>query len=292
MTPMLERFLASTKAEIEKKAEVLKEAPFKSQAQRRKFYAMANRGEISKKTVKEWESETPKNKKLPERVKKTADLNATTFAQMGGDFAFGKLSLFNAIHNSYIDDNKRASYGEPLQKEALASLGKVLHKPLLGIGKGIMKGIGAGLGLTARGGAAAAKGVGKGAVGVGRFAWKHPIAGAAVIGTPIAFGAGLAGAKPKVKRVRKFSSDKLAGVVGTTKRGRKSTTTATSAVKIKSKGIGGQKFPTKQTPFPKMQPVENPIESIKNLLVREQVMGPTKPVTGMGVNQHIQRVGV
>lgn len=44
--------------------------PFKSEAQRRLFYAKAERGEIPKKTVKEWEEETPKNKKLPERVKK------------------------------------------------------------------------------------------------------------------------------------------------------------------------------------------------------------------------------
>lgn len=42
--------------------------PFKSQAQRRLFYAKARRGEISKKTVKEWEAHTPKSK-LPERVK-------------------------------------------------------------------------------------------------------------------------------------------------------------------------------------------------------------------------------
>jgi hypothetical protein len=41
--------------------------PFKSQAQRRKFYAMANRGEISKKTVEHWEDATG-DKKLPERV--------------------------------------------------------------------------------------------------------------------------------------------------------------------------------------------------------------------------------
>jgi hypothetical protein len=43
--------------------------PFKSKAQRRKFYAMAKRGEISEKTVKEWEKETGK-RKLPERAKK------------------------------------------------------------------------------------------------------------------------------------------------------------------------------------------------------------------------------
>jgi len=46
--------------------------PFKSQAQRRKFYAMASRGEISKSTVKEWEEATPKGKKLPEKVKKSS----------------------------------------------------------------------------------------------------------------------------------------------------------------------------------------------------------------------------
>jgi len=44
--------------------------PFKSEAQRRKFYAMANRGEISDKTVDEWEDATPKGKDLPERVGK------------------------------------------------------------------------------------------------------------------------------------------------------------------------------------------------------------------------------
>lgn len=44
-------------------------SPFKSKAQRRKFYAMEKRGEISMKKVKEWEKETGK-KKLPEKVKK------------------------------------------------------------------------------------------------------------------------------------------------------------------------------------------------------------------------------
>jgi len=40
--------------------------PFISEAQRRKFYAMAERGEIPKSTVKEYESKTKGN--LPERV--------------------------------------------------------------------------------------------------------------------------------------------------------------------------------------------------------------------------------
>ena len=41
--------------------------PFKSNAQRRKFYAMKSKGEISNKTLKEWEGAT--KGKLPERVK-------------------------------------------------------------------------------------------------------------------------------------------------------------------------------------------------------------------------------
>lgn len=41
--------------------------PFQSEAQRRKFYAMAERGEISKSKVREYEEET--KGKLPERIK-------------------------------------------------------------------------------------------------------------------------------------------------------------------------------------------------------------------------------
>jgi hypothetical protein len=43
-------------------------APFRSEAQRRKFYAMAERGEMSKGKVHEYEKETKGD--LPERVKK------------------------------------------------------------------------------------------------------------------------------------------------------------------------------------------------------------------------------
>lgn len=42
--------------------------PFKSEAQRRKFYAMAERGEISKNKVAEYERKTKGD--IPERVKK------------------------------------------------------------------------------------------------------------------------------------------------------------------------------------------------------------------------------
>ncbi|NPV80802.1 MAG: hypothetical protein HPY52_11080 [Firmicutes bacterium] len=41
--------------------------PFKSKAQMRKFAAMAERGEISKREFEEWERHTPSISKLPER---------------------------------------------------------------------------------------------------------------------------------------------------------------------------------------------------------------------------------
>lgn len=43
--------------------------PFRSQAQRRKFYALYKQGKISKATLDEWENATGK-KKLPKRVGK------------------------------------------------------------------------------------------------------------------------------------------------------------------------------------------------------------------------------
>lgn len=43
--------------------------PFKSEAQRRKFWAMVGRGEMKRSVAEEWEQATPKGKKLPERVK-------------------------------------------------------------------------------------------------------------------------------------------------------------------------------------------------------------------------------
>lgn len=44
-------------------------SPYKSQAQRAKFHAMEDRGEISHETVKHWD-EASKGKKLPKRVHK------------------------------------------------------------------------------------------------------------------------------------------------------------------------------------------------------------------------------
>ena len=42
--------------------------PFKSEAQRRKFYALKAKGKMSQETIDEWEEETPKN--IPKKKKK------------------------------------------------------------------------------------------------------------------------------------------------------------------------------------------------------------------------------
>ncbi len=68
--------------------------PFKSEAQRRKFYAMANRGEISRDTVKEWENATPKDKKLPEKVSHAFSLGvADALARLGFKTASEEIRL-------------------------------------------------------------------------------------------------------------------------------------------------------------------------------------------------------
>ena len=45
---------------------MIKIAPFKSKAQRRKFYAMKAEGKMDQKTIDEWEEETPKD--IPEKL--------------------------------------------------------------------------------------------------------------------------------------------------------------------------------------------------------------------------------
>lgn len=49
---------------------IIKEAMFRSQAQRRKFYALKAQGKMDQKTIDEWERDTPKN--IPERLEKKA----------------------------------------------------------------------------------------------------------------------------------------------------------------------------------------------------------------------------
>jgi hypothetical protein len=51
--------------------------PFKSQAQRRKFYALKAQGKMDQKTIDEWEAETPK--KLPDRISTKTGAEAMNF---------------------------------------------------------------------------------------------------------------------------------------------------------------------------------------------------------------------
>ena len=72
--------------------------PFKSEAQRRKFYALKERGKMTQKKIDEWESKTPKN--IPERVKKKSNKSSKTgagrmdgrFSLAGGGGSFRELS--------------------------------------------------------------------------------------------------------------------------------------------------------------------------------------------------------
>lgn len=83
--------LAGFSSSLLKAAAMIKEAPFKSEAQRRKFYAMASRGEISKKTVEKWEAETP-GKKLPERAhRKSASIHDLYTLGTLSDDVYGSL---------------------------------------------------------------------------------------------------------------------------------------------------------------------------------------------------------
>lgn len=85
--------------------------PFKSEAQRRKFHAMAGRGEMSQATVKEWEDATPKKvkKKLPYHVKKASvlDLARLSVASNALDLSlYGreKLGMHSAMVTAFLDE--------------------------------------------------------------------------------------------------------------------------------------------------------------------------------------------
>jgi hypothetical protein len=68
--------------------------PFKSQAQRRFMFAAESRGEVPKGTAKRWAHETPKDKKLPERVKeKRATFEAAISCMDIGDSMTEKVAF-------------------------------------------------------------------------------------------------------------------------------------------------------------------------------------------------------
>jgi hypothetical protein len=101
--------------------------PFRSSSQRGKFYAMADRGEISKKTVKHWEDVTPKGKKLPEHVKKAvASLSADIIAggkadgKTNSDFDPQQLAMGRKIEREHTSNPALA---EEISRDHLEEFG-------------------------------------------------------------------------------------------------------------------------------------------------------------------------
>lgn len=92
--------------------------PFKSDAQRRKFYAMEADGEISTATLKKWEKETPKGKDLPERVK-----NAEPGPPPGWSLKEWDKHLQRGYQGKKLPKYLKTAYHSLGQQSALAALG-------------------------------------------------------------------------------------------------------------------------------------------------------------------------
>jgi hypothetical protein len=159
--------------------------PFKSQAQRRKFYAMASRGEMSPKTVRKWETETVGP--LPERLSKTsmimdafADemekqarhpfLAAPSKIQMliaalaGTGLGFGGVAaLGDAARHKYPEQFAEDSWGRPGSNSAGGSIPPALRGAIGGATLGGLEGGPIGAALGAPIGMAAGAGIGIGA---------------------------------------------------------------------------------------------------------------------------------
>jgi hypothetical protein len=89
--------------------------PFKSEAQRRKFHAMARRDEISDDTVDAWEAKTRKDIKLPKKIKHSQLLGAAdALEHLGFKQASEELRLkipsrtFHGLDAAHRTDSKRA----------------------------------------------------------------------------------------------------------------------------------------------------------------------------------------
>jgi len=127
--------------------------PFKSQAQRGKFYAMADRGEISKATVRHWEDATPKGKKLPEHVahKKEGAFYHTGVTQALAEFGMAEKNAFekNAIRalTRYLMDKAPEEAAAVIRRLAPNAQAEQAYK-LLGnkARQGVMRGMEEGAG--------------------------------------------------------------------------------------------------------------------------------------------------
>jgi hypothetical protein len=99
---------------------------------------MADRGEISSKTVKEWEDATPKGKKLPQHVKKSHLLGIVdALERFGFKQAAEELRLkipsrtfhgFDAAHKAEADRNAKRANEETA--DSLADLLKEIDAPM------------------------------------------------------------------------------------------------------------------------------------------------------------------
>lgn len=116
--------------------------PFKSEAQRRLFYAKSRRGEISPQTVQQWEEETQKD--LPERIKKQAAATqsywflhtlVTEMEKEAGMFSFmgdklleaGQFVSAGARHGKDIPKSLRRDFGGP-RKHAIKGFKEWMSK--------------------------------------------------------------------------------------------------------------------------------------------------------------------
>jgi len=89
--------------------------PYVSEAQRGKFHAMEERGEISPKTVKEWDKAS-KGKKLPKHVKKAAELG----------FALGYTVCAPKLEKSALDILGPEDWMNALTEEGSPSFGEII----------------------------------------------------------------------------------------------------------------------------------------------------------------------
>jgi hypothetical protein len=110
-----------------KLAELEKEAPFKSEAQRRKFHAMKSRGEISSATVKKWESHTPKGK-LPERVhkKSAGEKGAGALARLAGKGLLTTFFPITMVGSGIVGGLRTPGPTERLRRTSLRSMAEEL----------------------------------------------------------------------------------------------------------------------------------------------------------------------
>jgi hypothetical protein len=90
-----------------------KEAPFKSKAQMKKFFAMEKRHELPKGKAKEWVKHTPKIKDLPEHVAGSAKHSKA--AQLATNTVLDKIAkaALSAKQNRQNAEEKQAQIGLP-----------------------------------------------------------------------------------------------------------------------------------------------------------------------------------